>query len=279
MTSLDDGGTQSYNGLLMNVTYRKGNVSIAGNYTWSHCIGLPIQTLTNSNATYPHQPYQNNGPVNRNLDMGDCNAGAALDIRQMANITGVAKTPQFSSTWARRLGASWTFSTIYTRRTGYPVTPALGSDVAMNGFNASGTYSIPQRPNQVLADVNATNQGQSCSPAPCVSWFNPAAIASPTPGTYGNMGVGSLRAPGFWEWDQSISREFRIREGQRLEIRAEAFNVTNSLRLYIAPTNSSFASFSSGQFGKITSSASTTGSTSATGNGGRIMQLALKYTF
>jgi hypothetical protein len=90
-----------------------------------------------------------------------------------------------------------------------------------------------------------------------------------------------LRAPGFWEWDQTVVRQFRITENQHLEFRVEAFNVTNSVRLYITPGNMEGAAtnLSSGQFGRITSDASTTGSTSPTGNGGRIMQLALKYVF
>jgi hypothetical protein len=53
-------------------------------------------------------------------------------------------------------------------------------------------------------------------------------------------------------------------EGQQVEFRAEAFNVTNSLRL-----GNPNVTVSGGQFGRITSS-----------NGGpRIMQFALKYIF
>ena len=89
-----------------------------------------------------------------------------------------------------------------------------------------------------------------------------------------------MRAPGFWEWDQTISRQFRITENQHLEFRVEAFNVTNSVRFYITPgAGDAAVNLSSGQFGRITSATSTTGSTSPTGNGGRIMQLALKYVF
>ncbi len=282
MTQFDDGGTQSYNGLLLNATWRKGNaINLSGNYTWSHCIGFPGTFLTNLSAAYPHQPYQNNGPQNRLLDYGDCYA-TALDIRQVANITMVANTPRMSgSNWASRLASNWTFSTIYTVRTGPPLTVDTGADSAENGlYVGAGNYPIPQRPNQVLANTAAPDRGQSCSPAPCVSYFNSAAFAPPTPGTYGNMGVADLRAPGFWEWDQTISRQFRITENQHVEFRVEAFNVTNSVRFYITPgAGDAAVNLSSGQFGRITSATSTTGSTSPTGNGGRIMQLALKYVF
>ena len=122
-----------------------------------------------------------------------------------------------------------------------------------------------------------TLKGQSCSPAPCVNDLNPAAFALPTLGTYGNMAMGVLRAPRFWEWDQTVSRQFKITEGQRIEIRAEAFNVTNSVR-FAAPIAANL-NVTSGNFGRITTSQSTTGSTTATGNSGRIMQFALKYVF
>jgi hypothetical protein len=76
--------------------------------------------------------------------------------------------------------------------------------------------------------------------------------------------VGSLRGPAFWQWDQAVSRQFEIAKGQRIEIRAEAFNVTDSLRL-----GSPVVDVSNARFGQILSS-----------NGGpRIIQLALKYIF
>jgi hypothetical protein len=78
------------------------------------------------------------------------------------------------------------------------------------------------------------------------------------------MGVGTLRGPGFWDWSQTVSRKFPVAEGKQVEFRAEAFNVTNSVRL-----GNPIVSLSGGQFGRITSS-----------NGGpRIMQFALKYIF
>lgn len=284
MTQFDDGGTQRYNGLLLNATWRRGNVNLAGNFTWSHCIGLAQVGITDIQSTYPHQPYQNVGPVDRKLDYGDCFNGA-LDERDQGNVTMVLNTPTFSGTWARRLLTGWTFSTIVTANTGWPLTVNVGSDVAENGlFLTAGNYPIPQRPNQVLADTAASNRGQGCLPGPCISYFNSAAFATPTLGTYGNLGVSSLRSPGFWEWDQTISRQFKIRESQSIEVRVEAFNVTNSVRFYIAPGGADNAVLmTSPTFGNITEDASTTGSSSGLsspfGSGQRVVQLALKYIF
>jgi len=62
-----------------------------------------------------------------------------------------------------------------------------------------------------------------------------------------------------------VSRQFRVREGQTIEFRAEAFNLTNSLR----PGNPGTTLSSTNTFGVITSSA----------GGPRILQFALKYAF
>ena len=282
ITQLDDGGTQSYNGLLLNARLRLGErLSLDGNYTWSHCIGLPITTVLNLGGTYPHGPYQNTGPNDRRLDYGDCSGSDVLtfinllDIRHAANATFVASTPKYSGkSWLKRIASTWNFSTIFQIHSGQPLMPMIGSDQAYNGMGfGQAAIPVPQRPNQVLPNVAASDRGRSCVPGPCVSWFNPAAFALPAPGTYGNMGVGSLRGPGFWEWDQSMSRKFQISEGRQIEVRAEAFNVTNSLRLGNPDTN-----LSSGTFGKITASANPSGIRTGN-NGGRVMQFALKYIF
>ncbi len=72
----------------------------------------------------------------------------------------------------------------------------------------------------------------------------------------------------------ALSREFPIREAYRLEIRAEAFNLTNSFRAGISlPSLLAGASgvnttFGTPTFGQITSALDP-----------RIMQLAMKFSF
>jgi hypothetical protein len=93
---------------------------------------------------------------------------------------------------------------------------------------------------------------------------NPAAYGLPDVGTYGNAGVGSVRGPAFWQWDQSVSRQFQVNAKQQIEIRVEAFNVTDSLRLA-----NPIMSLSDARFGRIVSST----------GGPRVMQVALRYIF
>lgn len=70
-------------------------------------------------------------------------------------------------------------------------------------------------------------------------------------------------------------REFPIREMMHLEFRAEAFNVTNSVR-FGAPITTL-----SGTYGQITSDQATTGAGTGIsgGSGVRIVQFAMKVVF
>ena len=75
--------------------------------------------------------------------------------------------------------------------------------------------------------------------------------------------------------DQSITREFPLRKMTRLEFRAEAFNLTNSVRL--GAPNSTV----SGTYGQITGDQPTTGAGTGIGasSGARIIQFAMKLVF
>jgi hypothetical protein len=72
--------------------------------------------------------------------------------------------------------------------------------------------------------------------------------------------------------DLGVSRNFKIREGDTLTFRAEAFNLTNSTMF--GPPN---AAVGNASFGRLTPLAQSTapGNTSTA----RIMQFALKYAF
>src|SRR5438105_592707 len=79
-------------------------------------------------------------------------------------------------------------------------------------------YSLPDR-------------GSACAnAAPCATWLNPTAFAQPSLGTLGNMGVLNVAGPAFWQLDTAVSRLFPVTERQKVEVRAEAFNLLNGIR-------------------------------------------------
>jgi hypothetical protein len=280
LTQYDDGGTQSYNGLLLSTNYRLRNgVSLNANYTWSHCIGIAPTTLSQelpTGSNYVSQGYgQNVYPQNRNLSVGDC----VQDRRQIANITIVYETPQFSNRATRIVASGWMLGSTIQARTGAPL--PIVTNVNPDPANGFGSVSAgTQRPEQVLTNVYSPTQGASCGTAGtfCEQWLNPAAFALPALGTPGNMGTYTVFGPSFWQWDVALSRAFRVVESQRIELRAEAFNVTNSLRL----GNPGIIVGSASTFGLITTDATppagVTGG-SSTNAPARVMQFALKYVF
>ena len=99
-------------------------------------------------------------------------------------------------------------------------------------------------------------------------FINPAAFAQPALGTLGNSGRSSIPGPGFWEIDTALSRIFRVREGRTVELRAEAFNLTNSFRAGSPGMPTVTTARNSPQFGQI-----------LTAQDPRIMQLAMKFVF
>ncbi len=285
LTSYDDGGTQGYNGLLLTAGYRlRDGLSVNGNYTWSHCIGLASTlTVLNDGQSYVHSGFGANlpGSNDRNLDVGNC----VQDRRQVANITFVYQTPKYSSRAMRTVASGWTFASTLQARSGQYLTAVSGVDPDPN-TGSGGNPPGSQRVNQVLPSVYAPNQG-AAGPASAgafsLAWLNTAAFSNPALGTFGNMGAYNILGPGFWQWDVALSRAFRITEGTHVDLRIESFNVTNSLH----PGNPNLTTGASSTFGAITTDAAPPiGVTNPGGLGGsstnapaRVMQFALKYVF
>jgi hypothetical protein len=172
------------------------------------------------------------------------------------NVTAVAETPRFANDTLRVLGSGWRLSGIYRKLSGSWLTVSAGTDRALTGIG--GALSGGQRANQILSNPYGGRSGRANT-----LLLNPNAFAIPALGTLGNMGRTSIEGLGTWSFDIALSRIFQVREGQRLEFRAEAYNVTNSFR----PNNPS-ANLSQSTFGIIRNASDP-----------RVLQFALKYLF
>jgi hypothetical protein len=254
MDQWEPAGTQIYNGLLTSVQKRLSHgLSVSGNWTWSHCIGVFQGYDSKSDQTSTMYG-------NLNFDRGNCDA----DRRHIVNITVVYTTPKYSNKALRYVASDWQISGIYRFTSGMPISIQDGSGVdrELSGINH-------QRPNQVLSDVYTGLSG------PNQPYLNIAAFAAQPLGTFGDLGWNSVVGPTFWDMDMALSRIFRIRERQSVEVRADAFNLTNSF-VSLPPTTASpgnaavpsFEAINSNLFG-INNAAQPT----------RKIQFALKYTF
>lgn len=255
VTEYSDVGYQNYNGVLLTSRFDVGtNVNLNANYTWSKCTTVsPIGAVLNVGASHLHQPYQNNGSSDIKLDEGPCPA----DRKHLFNTTAVLRSPDFGGMLGV-IASHWTASTVLQVRSGAPVNVIAGGDPALNGF----TDNAPtQRPNLVPGvDPNG-------DPSGLTGYYNPAAFSQPAPGTLGDAPYNMLRGPGFWQWDQSFVRGFDLGTGNRIELRAEAINLTN----HFNKGNPSATLNNPATFGRITSA--------ATGATPRIWQFAVRYVF
>ena len=98
-------------------------------------------------------------------------------------------------------------------------------------------------------------------------WFDTTIFSQPTTAVYGNTGQNAFIGPGFFNLDASVFRSFAVTERVTLELRAEAFSITNTPQ-YGNPSNN----VNNSDFGQINAS-----SGGATGN--RSMELAGKIRF
>ena len=142
----------------------------------------------------------------------------------------------------------WQFSPVVSYLTGLPFT-----------LNASGSGLNANNSSQQTANLVGSYQGIGGSPLPssgsCPNlscyWFNPAAFAAPTGAVYGTTNRNQFRGPSYFEMDTSLAREFRVTERFGLQLRADAFSLTNTP--HFANPNSSCCT---GTFGRITSTLS-----------------------
>jgi hypothetical protein len=59
------------------------------------------------------------------------------------------------------------------------------------------------------------------------AWFNTSAFVLPTPGTYGNLGRGTLIGPDLTQADIALMKNTRLAERFNVQFRTEFFNLLN----------------------------------------------------
>jgi Carboxypeptidase regulatory-like domain/TonB dependent receptor-like, beta-barrel len=191
-------------------------------------------------------------------------AVSSFDQRQRFTVNAVydlAFVPNMLNKWPRRLTEGWQLSGIYSIGTGIPITPFW------NGAAPSGSGETSNdRPN-LIGDPNN-------GPKRWDKWFNTAAFAPATPGTFGNAGRNVVIGPRNNIADFSVVKSTRINERLRLQFRSEFFNIFNhpNFSLPNVTVNSS-------GFGTITSTPDVANGNPLGDGGPRQVQFALKLVF
>src|SRR5208283_3188538 len=229
-------GVSSYHALQVDLNHRLSHgLSIRGAYTWSKALddGDSLNATAAGNA-----PGLVSNPFKLSADWGP----ATYDVRNIGVISALYQLPMgkgkaFASGFdgfANSVVSGWSVNSIVTLQDGFPFTPQL----SYNPSNSGDTRN-PVRP-FLNPDFNGpVIQGKAAQ------WFNPNAFIAPpsTGGFDGNLGRDTFIGPGLATWDFSVLKDTPIREGLRLQFRAEIFNLldradfnTPNLIVFTPPT-------------------------------------------
>jgi hypothetical protein len=187
---------------------------------------------------------------------------SSFDRRHVLNIYYIYDLPFWKDqdTALKNVLGGWQISGATFFRTGTPFSITRSNDIAGVG---DGSFGQPVNlVGDPLAGVNQQFSGGAGKDQNF--WFNPAAFASPAPGTFGNAPRDAWYNPGQQQWDIAFFKNFRLGGAQRLQFRAEIFNFINRANWNGVETDPTKANF-----GRIT------GKDDSRRDG----QLSLRYTF
>ncbi len=225
-----DGNTW-YDALQVKVTKRISNGLSGGlGYSWSKDLGTVDSPnghqATYTTATFIQDPTQS--PKSQKSFL-------SIDQPQMLNFYFNYEMPAFrfaQSGWKRALFAGWTTDGIFHYQSGFPIlvpnaqTSFTLNQVTFPSGNNNNTVFANRVPGQKLFLHGLNNH--SGDPRTAL-FLNPAAWTNPTPGTYSTSKpyYNDYRGPRYPSEQLGFGKAFDIKEGLKLSLRADFFNVFN----------------------------------------------------
>jgi hypothetical protein len=230
------GGHDSYNAMQLGLSRRSiSGLSMNMQYTLSKSYGntagsneaLTAGNLARNLADFDYDNGYNNFDVRHNFNFSL--------LYQVPYGRGRSQNTGGVKDWV--LGG-WDIGGIYNARSGLPINllvtrpDILYRDAASNYFNnpAAGRVAVINTPGGG-ASRNVRRPNLVAGVDPFINdngllFLNPAAFATPLPGTYGNLERNSLHGPAFNQVDMVISKHFG--GARNFEFRAEVFNLFNT---------------------------------------------------
>ena len=277
IVDLNNNGYSNSDGLTASFTVRPTHgFSGQFNYTWSH----GLDTCSNNCL----EPFVANTLVSLRYQTSPTLPGTAYgnsdyDARSNFNFNYVYDSPtNWSNHVLKQVLGGWTLAGTLFYHTGIPWSPVdLASRSALAGViglrNATPLATFVTAP---VSDcgTSAAEFGAGIGGSPCA---DAAAVAVGTLG-FGNYSRNSMRGPGFFNTDMSLSKNFNVTERLHFAVGASAFNLLNHQNFDL-PINSVV----SGGYGAIVSTIGSNtnpyGAFFGVPLNGRIMQVFGKFTF
>jgi Carboxypeptidase regulatory-like domain len=253
--------SSSYNGMLVILRKKFSNgLQMDFNYTLSHSVD-DLSSVVNTVL---------GGLICDLRNLRACRANSDFDATHVVSANWVYDLPfghgryigRDMPGWANHIVGGWSFSGIWTWRTGFAMGTSTGSFPVSNYLG--GGAGSPA----VLTGSTAGTGGSIHNEAGALQYFaSPTTVlgqfSNPLAGQSGNRN--DLRGPGYWTVDAALLKNIRLTERLGLQFRAEAFNMFN--RENFNPPNTNI---NSNTFGVLSSTA---------GEGARQMQFALRLEF
>ena len=232
-------GETNYNGLQLELTRRwTSGLSLEANYTWSKCLGDARDQLDNAIGSY-RAPYVPGAGIQ--FDYGYCDT----DVRNIFHTSGIYELPIGAGRlWnphgpAAAIADDWSLQWIAAVQEGQPFTVAC-TDTTTAGLGCNALKVPGENPYAGAHDAK--------------HFLNPAAFANPAPTATALAALGGsptqVTGPAYRRLDLSLFREIGLRGDRKMQLRAEAFNITNTPN-FSAPGSLTFTSPST--FASITS--------------------------
>src|SRR6266702_3088783 len=228
LNEIQSEGTSNYHSLQAMIrTSGFHGLTAQGSYTYGHALDV----ISSTRGLAPQDS------ANLAGDYGNSD----FDVRHTFNGYIVYEAPQIGHSFPL-LTKGWQGNTFITAYTGTPFSIKVGSDI-------SGSGEGQDRVNVVPGVAKRTSTGTSlvypATGTPYAQIYNLAAFTSPSAGSFGTSSRNAFRGPGFATVDASLVKNTLIREGIRLQLRAEMFNIFN--RTNLSNPTSSIASASFGR--------------------------------
>lgn len=227
---LSPSGSTNYNGLQLDITRRWGHdLTLNANYTRSKCLGNARDQLDNNIGSY-RAPYVPGAGIG--FDYALCDT----DVRNIFHTSGVYELPLghnqrfLTEGVAAAVAGGWSLQWIATVQDGQPFTVACSATTAAGlGCNA----------------LKVPGQDLYTSSNKVAHFLNASAFANPSSTANGLAALGGaptqVSGPAYRRLDLSLFRRITLVDQVKLELRAEAFNVTNTPN-FSAPGSLNFTS-------------------------------------
>jgi hypothetical protein len=232
-------GTDTYNAMQTTLNRRFSSGLIFGSqWTWAHSLGTTAGSNEATTQSNPFDLYADYG--NNNFDVRHSfNASVLYELP-----IGAGKRWNLSGAGDALLGG-WQVGGIVNARTGIPVDLRVTRpDVVYRNNSTGAITAAPVLVGGVpvtTAIINTPGGGSSRNirrpdVVPGVDPFlktgrltflNPAAFATPAPGTFGNYVRNTLHGPGLSQFDLTLGKQVKVHEQMNVEFKAEFYNLLN----------------------------------------------------